>query len=61
MKLKLSDSLIEYGANNIKTISINSGYAGIADIQSLHISYAVCSYGFDTYVILGVPDIFITY
>lgn len=58
---KLTDVFKQHGADNIRTIPINSGYAGIADIGSFRINYALCKYDSGTYMILGTPDIFITY
>lgn len=58
---KLTDVFKQHGADNIRTIPINSGYAGIADIGLFRINYAVCRYDSGTYMVLGTPDIFITY
>ena len=58
---KLTSVLKQHGAETIRTIPINSGYAGIADNGSFRINYAVCRYDSGTYIILGTPDIFITY
>lgn len=57
----LETNLINIGATNIKSIPINSGYVGVATINSFNLNYAICNYNSGTYIILGTPDIFATY
>lgn len=57
----LEENLSNIGATNIKSIPINSGYVGVATINSFNLNYAICNYDSGTYIILGTPDIFATY
>lgn len=59
------------GATNINTISINNGYSTTAytkqyeSIQSngkvIDFNYAVCKYSSGSYIIIGTPEIIVTY
>lgn len=58
---RINNSLLTLRANDIKTIDINSGISGIANIQERQLNYAICKYNTGVYVILASPVIFETY
>jgi hypothetical protein len=55
-------ALVKYGATDVNTIKLSSGFTGVAKLKdSTAINYAISENDKRTYLIIGTPIIFITY
>lgn len=68
---KISNILKQNGATNIETVNISNGYSTIAytkkyramknDGKIIDFNYAVCRYSSGNYIIIGTPEIIVSY
>ncbi|QAA31441.1 hypothetical protein [Clostridium manihotivorum] len=55
-------ALVKYGATDVNTIKLSSGFTGVAKLKdNTAINYAISENDKRTYLIIGTPIIFITY